>query len=120
MTVDIDTSNLPEAVGERHIMQPLEELRVEVPYGTQTQTASFILQKGSCELWGCELALGKQYSIATGGLKIALFTWHGTEIWIRAVHIRFQTMYKVKRWYAVHCGVVCTVQHNDNHRPCIK
>ncbi|KAL3936288.1 MAG: hypothetical protein SGBAC_008370 [Bacillariaceae sp.] len=80
MTVDIDTSNLPEAVGERHILQPLEELRVEVPYGTQTQTANFILQKGSCELWGCELALGKQYSVATGGLKLALFTWHGCVI----------------------------------------
>mmetsp|Transcript_1225 Transcript_1225/g.2473 ORF Transcript_1225/g.2473 Transcript_1225/m.2473 type:complete len:497 (+) Transcript_1225:54-1544(+) len=77
MTADIDDSNLPEAVGERHIMQPLEELRVEVPYGTQTQSACFILQKGSCELWGCELALGKQYSIATGGMKLALFTWHG-------------------------------------------
>ncbi|CAJ1957849.1 unnamed protein product [Cylindrotheca closterium] len=77
MTVDIDTSNLPEVVGERHIMQPLEELRVEVPFGTQTNPASFILQKGSCELWGCELALGKPYAIATGGLKLALFTWHG-------------------------------------------
>lgn len=78
MTVDIDASNLPEAVGERHILQPKEELRVEVPYGTQT--ACFILQKGSCELWGCELALGKAYSIATGGVKLALFTWHGCVI----------------------------------------
>jgi polyribonucleotide 5'-hydroxyl-kinase len=78
MTVDIDTSNLPEATGERHILKPQEELRVEVSYGTQT--ASFCLQKGSCELWGCELALGKNYSIATGGVKLALFTWHGCVI----------------------------------------
>eukprot|EP00980_Cylindrotheca_fusiformis_P006913 scaffold1442_cov128-Cylindrotheca_fusiformis.AAC.34 len=78
MTVDIDTSNLPEEVGERHILQPQEELRVEVAYGTQP--LNFILQKGSCELWGCELAVGKKYSIATGGVKLALFTWHGCVI----------------------------------------
>lgn len=78
MTVDIDISNLPEPVGERHILQPQEELRVEVAYGTQT--TNFILQKGSCELWGCELASGKTYSIATGGVKLALFTWHGCVI----------------------------------------
>lgn len=82
MAVDIDTSNLPEPLGERHILQPQEELRFEVSYGTQT--ASFCLQKGSCELWGCELAVGKKYSIATGGIKLALFTWHGCVIDVEA------------------------------------
>jgi polyribonucleotide 5'-hydroxyl-kinase len=73
--VDISTSDLPEALGERHILQPQEELRVEVPFGTAE--CKLTLQKGSCELWGCELALHKTYSIDKGGIKFALFTWHG-------------------------------------------
>jgi polyribonucleotide 5'-hydroxyl-kinase len=43
------------------------------------------MQKGSGELWGCELALRKQYSIATGGFKLALFTWHGCVKWKFAI-----------------------------------
>jgi polyribonucleotide 5'-hydroxyl-kinase len=66
-------------MGERHVLQRMEELRVEVAFGTSGHTggANICLQKGSCELWGCELAVGKVYSIANGGLKLALFTWHG-------------------------------------------
>jgi polyribonucleotide 5'-hydroxyl-kinase len=75
-SVDIDTSDLPPVVGERHILQPQEELRVEVSF-SQSHACSFTLQKGSCELWGCELALGKPYTIHQGGVKLALFTWHG-------------------------------------------
>lgn len=82
MTVDISTSDLLPPVGERHVLQPQEELRVEVGFGTQS--ATIVLQKGSCELWGCELAVGKTYNIAQGGLKLALFTWHGCVIDIEA------------------------------------
>jgi polyribonucleotide 5'-hydroxyl-kinase len=90
MTVDISTLDLPPAVGERHILQPQEELRVEVAFGTAS--AQFCLQKGSCELWGCELALGKVYSIANGGLKLALFTWHGCVLDVEAdVEISYQS-----------------------------
>ncbi len=69
------TDDLPDPIGERHTLQPQEELRVEIPFGTDA--AQITLQKGSCELWGCELALGKTYSIANGGIQLALFTWHG-------------------------------------------
>jgi polyribonucleotide 5'-hydroxyl-kinase len=73
--VEINTSDLPAEVGERHVLQAQEELRFEIPFSTNS--CSFILQKGSCELWGCELAMGKTYTISNGGLKVALFTWHG-------------------------------------------
>jgi polyribonucleotide 5'-hydroxyl-kinase len=48
-----------------------------------TDVISFCLQKGSCELYGCELALQKVYSIPQGGIKVALFTWHGcvVDLW---------------------------------------
>jgi polyribonucleotide 5'-hydroxyl-kinase len=69
------SADLPEAIGERHTLEPQEELRVEIPFGTAT--TQITLQKGSCELWGCELGLGKTYSIANGGIQLALFTWHG-------------------------------------------
>lgn len=76
----------PPAPGrERHVLQRREELRFEVTFGGSASstlsnasgTTTFVLQKGSCELYGCELALGKIYTIAHGGIKAALFTWHG-------------------------------------------
>ncbi|OEU11726.1 Clp1-domain-containing protein [Fragilariopsis cylindrus CCMP1102] len=78
---------------ERHVLQRREELRFEVTFGTSSTstlstasgTTSFILQKGSCELYGCELAIGKTYTIAHGGIKAALFTWHGCVIDLGAV-----------------------------------
>lgn len=78
----------PAAGRERHVLQRREELRFEVTFGgsassTQSNasgTTTFVLQKGSCELYGCELALGKTYTIAHGGIKAALFTWHGCVI----------------------------------------
>jgi len=66
---------LPDPVGERHTLQAHEELRIEISYGTRS--TKFILQQGSCELWGCELAVGRKYEIANGCLQLALFTWHG-------------------------------------------
>ena len=73
---------------ERHVLQRREELRFEVTFGGSSSstlsnasgTTTFVLQKGSCELYGCELALGKTYTIAHGGIKAALFTWHGCVI----------------------------------------
>lgn len=75
--MEISTADLPDSIGERHVLQPQEEVRVEIPFGTNSEVARLTLQKGSCELWGCELALGKTYSIANGGIQLALFTWHG-------------------------------------------
>lgn len=85
MTVDISTDDLPAPMGERHVLQPMEELRVEVAFGTSH--TQICLQKGSCELWGCELALQKVYSIANGGLKLALFSWHGCVVDVEAEDI---------------------------------
>jgi polyribonucleotide 5'-hydroxyl-kinase len=84
--MDIDTSDLPPVVGERHILQSQQELRVEVSF-SQSHTCTFTLQKGSCELWGCELALGKPYTIHQGGVKIALFTWHGCVVDVDAADL---------------------------------
>ena len=80
----IQTSDLPPPLGERHVLQPMVELRLEVPFcntkasiTTSSAACQFVLQRGSCELWGCELAIGKTYRVPTGGCKLALFTWHG-------------------------------------------
>ena len=79
--LNIDTSGLPEVSSgttQRHILQPNEELRVEVPFSqTHSHSCSFTLQKGSCELFGCELAVGKTYHIYQGGCHLALLSWHG-------------------------------------------
>mmetsp|Transcript_12531 Transcript_12531/g.35570 ORF Transcript_12531/g.35570 Transcript_12531/m.35570 type:complete len:594 (+) Transcript_12531:24-1805(+) len=87
---NISTEGLPplDTGRERHVLQRREELRFEVTFGGSASstlsnasgTTSFCLQKGSCELYGCELALGKTYTIAHGGIKAALFTWHGCVI----------------------------------------
>eukprot|EP00535_Pseudo-nitzschia_heimii_P010264 CAMPEP_0197192114 /NCGR_PEP_ID=MMETSP1423-20130617/24568_1 /TAXON_ID=476441 /ORGANISM="Pseudo-nitzschia heimii, Strain UNC1101" /LENGTH=564 /DNA_ID=CAMNT_0042644939 /DNA_START=161 /DNA_END=1855 /DNA_ORIENTATION=- len=83
----------PVASGrERHVLQRREELRFEVTFGGSASstlsnasgTTTFVLQKGSCELYGCELAVGKTYAIAHGGIKAALFTWHGCVVDIGA------------------------------------
>ena len=92
---NISTDGLPPImVGrERHILQKREELRFEVTFGTSSTstlsnasgTTTFVLQKGSCELYGCELALGKTYTVAHGGIKAALFTWHGCVVDLGAI-----------------------------------
>ena len=83
--------DLPPPIGKRHIMEAMVELRLEVPFcntkssiTTSTAACQITLQRGSCELWGCELAIGKTYRIPTGGCKLALFTWHGCvlDVWL--------------------------------------
>ncbi len=83
------TDGLPPVANgrERHVLQRREELRFEVTFGNSSSamsnasgTTTFILQKGSCELYGCELAVGHTYTLAHGGIKAALFTWHGCVI----------------------------------------
>lgn len=89
-TTNIDTSDLPPEAADatRHILNPEEELRLEVPFlGTKQETICKIeLKKGSCELWGVELALQKTY-ILDGGFKAALFTWHGCVVDITCEHL---------------------------------
>ena len=79
--LNIDTSGLPEVSSgttQRHVLQPNEALRVEVPFSqTHSHSCSFTLQTGSCELFGCELAVGKTYHIYQGGCHLALLSWHG-------------------------------------------
>jgi polyribonucleotide 5'-hydroxyl-kinase len=82
----MDTSDLPPPQGERHILAPEEELRLEVPFSRGT-TCQLLLQKGSCELLGVELVTGKPVMIADdGGLKSAFFTWHGCVIDVECEH----------------------------------
>jgi polyribonucleotide 5'-hydroxyl-kinase len=72
----MDTSDLPAPQGERHILAAEEELRLEVGFQKQS-ICQIIVLKGSCELQGVELATNKAYQFTDGGLKLALFTWHG-------------------------------------------
>ena len=88
---NVDTSDLPPPEGAdatRHVLEAEEELRLEVPFlGTKQETQCTItLQKGSCEVWGVELALHKSYSL-DGGFKAALFTWHGCVVDIVCEHL---------------------------------
>ena len=72
--------DLPPVQGERHVLKAETELRLEVPHSSGSGGGlSLVLQKGSCELYGVELALHKTF-ILTGGTKVALFTWHGCVI----------------------------------------
>jgi polyribonucleotide 5'-hydroxyl-kinase len=69
----------PAAAGvERHILKSEEELRLEVSFSKSCQF-QLTLVHGSAELWGVELASNTTYKLASdsGGLKIAIFTWHG-------------------------------------------
>jgi polyribonucleotide 5'-hydroxyl-kinase len=70
------TSDLPSPQGERHVLAAEEELRLEVGFQSKS-ICQILLLKGSCELYGVELALNKPYQFTDGGLKLALFTWHG-------------------------------------------
>jgi polyribonucleotide 5'-hydroxyl-kinase len=68
--------DLPAVQGERHSLATEEELRLEIPFLKQS-ICTVRLQKGSCELWGLELTLGKPHVLTDGGFKLAIFTWHG-------------------------------------------
>lgn len=73
------TENPPPAAGaERHILKAEEELRLEVSF-SKTCSFKLTLVQGSAELQGVELAPGNTYALAadSGGLKLAIFTWHG-------------------------------------------
>ena len=87
---NVDTSDLPPPEGDatRHVLEAEEELRLEVPFlGTKQETqCTILLQKGSCEVWGVELALNKPYRL-DGGFKAALFTWHGCVVDILCEHL---------------------------------
>jgi polyribonucleotide 5'-hydroxyl-kinase len=69
----------PAAPGvERHVLEAEEELRLEVSYSKSCQFQITLIH-GSAELLGIELAPNTTYNLApdSGGLKIAIFTWHG-------------------------------------------
>lgn len=70
----LNTDDLEPPQGERHVLQAETEFRLEIPHGGKTCTIQLL--RGSCELWGKELALNYAY-VLTGGMKLALFTWHG-------------------------------------------
>jgi polyribonucleotide 5'-hydroxyl-kinase len=63
---------------ERHVLKAEEELRLEVGF-SKTCNFKLTLVRGSAELSGVELALNHTYTLAadSGGLKLAIFTWHG-------------------------------------------
>jgi polyribonucleotide 5'-hydroxyl-kinase len=78
---DALSSSLPPvatAGTERHVLKAEEELRLEVSFA-KNSTFQITLRHGSAELHGIELALNHTYTLApdTGGIKIAIFTWHG-------------------------------------------
>ena len=75
----VEPDQLPPADGTRYQLAAEEELRLEVPFQKQ-RTCVLTLQHGSCELWGMELTLRKPHVLTEGGLKIALFSWHGCVI----------------------------------------
>lgn len=69
----------PAASGvQRHVLEVEEELRLEVSFSKSCQF-QITLVHGSAELLGVELAPNTTYALApdSGGLKIAIFTWHG-------------------------------------------
>lgn len=82
-----DLPNVPEDT-TRHVLEAEEEVRLEVPFlGTKVESQCKIeLRKGSCELWGVELALQKAY-VLEGGFKVALFTWHGCVVDVTCEHM---------------------------------
>jgi polyribonucleotide 5'-hydroxyl-kinase len=80
-TLEDALSSLPPvatAGTERHVLKAEEELRLEVSFA-KNSTFQITLRHGSAELQGIELALNQTYTLApdTGGIKIAIFTWHG-------------------------------------------
>jgi polyribonucleotide 5'-hydroxyl-kinase len=79
MKIDSLTPAAPEVV--RHVLEVEEELRLEVSFSKSCQF-QITLVHGSAELLGVELAPNTTYKLApeSGGLKIAIFTWHGCVI----------------------------------------
>jgi len=79
----------PGSSAERHALRAEEELRVETTF-SKSACLQVTLQRGSCELFGVELAPHKPYLLggdagAGGGLKLAFFTWHGCVLDVEVV-----------------------------------
>jgi len=79
--MDSSNDDLPPPAStdvDRHVLKAEEELRLEVSF-SKTCHCQLTLRQGSAELYGVELALNKTYTLAadTGGMKLAIFTWHG-------------------------------------------
>ena len=75
----LTTDDLPPPQGTRYIVPAEEELRMEVSF-VKSSVCQIVLQKGSCELLGVELAHRKVYRLEGGGLTLALYTYHGCVI----------------------------------------
>lgn len=89
-------SDLGPPQGDRHELAPEEELRIEAPFTTKgsTSTVQLLLKSGSCELQGVELVMGKPIVVSDdGGIKIALFTWHGCVIDVQAENVTLTSCY---------------------------
>merc|ERR1719215_1064670 len=67
-----------------HTLPAEAELRLEC--NNKCNPATWItLKKGSCELFGTELAQNLPYKVEAGS-KLALFTWHGCTLSVTSNH----------------------------------
>lgn len=82
MTADLPP---PSSSAQRYTLEAEHELRIEVAFASSTSTTTLTLVKGSAEVSGVELASGKPQVLVGGGLKLAVFTWHGCVIDIEGV-----------------------------------
>jgi polyribonucleotide 5'-hydroxyl-kinase len=102
---------------ERHTLATEEELRLEVSFGSGSSSSrqkrsvcTLTLQQGSCELYGIELAIGKPYHVGFGGggLKLALFTWHGCVVDVDAAEENLEISYTSDE-------TVCNIAYVNTH-----
>jgi polyribonucleotide 5'-hydroxyl-kinase len=99
----------PSSGRDRHVLAAEEELRLEVSFARQS-TCKIILQKGSCELYGVELALYKEFVFADGGVKLALFTWYGCVLDIECDHQYLEICYISEA-----CETLCNLAYVNTH-----
>ena len=91
----IDSLPPPAPGAERHVLEVEEELRLEVSFSKSCQFQITLVQ-GSAELLGVELAPNTTYTLSpdTGGLKIAIFTWHGCVLDVLSTDGSLEMSYK--------------------------
>ena len=91
----IDSLPPPAPGVERHVLEVEEELRLEVSFSKSCQFQITLVQ-GSAELLGVELAPNTTYTLSpdTGGLKIAIFTWHGCVLDVLSTDGSLEMSYK--------------------------
>ena len=91
----IDSLPPPAPGAERHVLEVEEELRLEVSFSKSCQF-QITLVHGSAELLGVELAPNTTYTLSpdTGGLKIAIFTWHGCVLDVLSTDGSLEMSYK--------------------------